>query len=111
MRARATKHTQSYSIAYIERTLRTYGHLCHDSVASAIHAEERWGLATVEVVAGACLQSATRQAPRHAKAQLRWGHWCYRQGCAQLKAISRGEIAVELTPDELRAVEALQACQ
>ena len=22
------------------------------------------------------------QAAHHAKAQLRWGHWCYRQGCA-----------------------------
>ena len=41
--------------------------------------------ASVDLVAGACLQSATRQAPRHAKAQLRWGHWCYRQGCAQLE--------------------------
>ena len=65
--------------------------------------------ASVDLVAGACLQSATRQAPHHAKAQLRWGHWCYRQGCAQLKALSRGEAVVELTPDELQAVEALQA--
>ena len=53
-----------------------------------------------EAVCGACLENATKQAPAHAKAQLRWGNWCYRQGTYLLKTLSGSGARAELNADE-----------
>ncbi|KAL1529840.1 hypothetical protein AB1Y20_000771 [Prymnesium parvum] len=53
-----------------------------------------------DAVCCACLEGATVQAPNHAKAQLRWGNWCYKQGSSVLKSLSGSHARTELSADE-----------
>ena len=57
--------------------------------ALAEHRALKENMAAAEAACGECLKAATIEAPRHAKARLRWGNWCYRHGSAAVEKLER----------------------
>ena len=68
-----------------------------------------------DAACGRLLSAATAEAPSHAKAHLRWGSWCYRQGSSVLRSLAASgtgggtDGVIELTSDEHRKLLTLVA--
>ena len=62
--------------------------LCELRLTHGAAYETSTAAAAVEMVCLSSLHRAAELAPSHAKAQLRWGNWCYKHGLQMLKALA-----------------------